>query len=105
MSVAAVVLVMGTPTLGSAQALWPGTVVDVSAAGEVMLPKVGVDGEGRAIAVWHEYFAPGQGRIMSARRTSSGWSPPRIVASPGTPSPPELTIDPHGYATVAWASS
>jgi len=99
----AAALALGPPALASAQPLWPGTVVDVSAAGEVMLPKVGVDGEGRAIAVWHEYFAPGQGRIMSARRTSSGWSPPRIVASPGTPSAPELTVDPQGYATVAWA--
>lgn len=78
----------------------------LSTAGEDAFgPRVGVDSEGDAVAVW-EVSSGADEMIQSASRPAGGsWSPPvDISAIGGDAEDPEVAIDPQGDAVATWTS-
>ena len=69
-------------------------------ASSTIAPKIGVDGKGRAIAVWTQ-----SGAIMSARFVpGQAWSASAAISAAGvtTASVPSVAVEPGGNAVAAW---
>ena len=76
--------------------------VAVGFSGEVRSPKVGIDDQGNAIALWEQ--GGYHHSLWSNRCTpSSGWGEPELVSAESKGF--ALGVDPDGDATAVWASA
>jgi PKD domain len=87
---------------------WSSAAVDVSDEdGLSSYPRMAIDGQGDAVAVWQQkdihaasgfhYF------VQTARRTGGSWSTPLTISrEDGLAMNPLLALDPQGNATVVW---
>lgn len=65
-------------------------------------PRIALDSQGGAAAVWYE---EDRGAVESSTRSSEGiWSPPVALSAPGERADmPQVAVDPQGNATAIWA--
>jgi hypothetical protein len=88
---------------------WSAEAVDVSADdGLAEHPRLAVDAQGEATAVWHRRDIPaGSGFkqfVQTARRVAGTWSAPTTISrDDGLAGNPEVTVDPEGNATAIWS--
>jgi hypothetical protein len=81
--------------------------IDAGGAGHARLPRVAVDPQGNAIAIWHRQDVS-RTNIWSNRYTpAGGWGTPVLLATDyvGGNIYPRVTLDPQGKATAVWPQS
>jgi hypothetical protein len=87
---------------------WSSETVDVSGSeGLATHPRIALDAEGNATAVWQRKDIPAASGfhyfVQAARRIDGTWSAPVTISrEDGLAQNPELTVDPDGNATVVW---
>jgi hypothetical protein len=92
-----------------ADGAWSAEAVDVSGEnGLASVPRIAVDAEGDATAVWQQQdiAAPSGFRrfVQTAERVDGTWSEPLSLSrEDGLGQNPELTVDPEGNATAIWS--
>ncbi len=87
---------------------WSSAAVDISDEdGLSSYPRIAIDGQGDAVAVWQQkdIHAPSGFHyfVQTARRTGGSWSTPLTISrEDGLAMNPLLALDPQGNATVVW---
>lgn len=86
---------------------WSAPIALEQLPGAVGLPRVGIDNQGRALAVWEQIAPNGRISIYAARYTpADGWAPPTLLkvndALGATEADPELAVATNGSALAVW---
>lgn len=89
---------------------WSAPVALEQLPGAVGVPRVGMDNQGRALAVWEQIAPNGRISIYSARYTpAAGWTTPTLLkvndTLGATEADPELAVAANGNALAVWKRS
>ncbi len=91
--------------------VWSSDAVDVSSPDALASnPRVALDAQGDATAVWQLKDIPGASgfhySVQSTLRTDDDWGTPQTISrEDALADKPEVTVDPDGNATVVWSFS
>lgn len=80
--------------------------IETNNAGSARAPRVAVDADGRALAVW-EQFEDSRHKIFANRFDGTSWGVAEIIesGSGGTASAPQIAINTDGQAIAVWTQS